>query len=375
MQLADFIVRDMEAILKEWEIFAATQLPPAADMDATALRDHAEHILRAVAKDLRTSQDESARVLKSKGLVHERIDASHTAAETHALLRAQSGFNINQMISEYRAMRASVLHLWAKACEPSGTNAPDMIRFNEAIDQAVAESVAFFDAQIEHERNLFLGMLGHDMRSPLQVIQMTTTYLSKLSAGNEVATCAARLSKSTRSIKALLDDLVDFNRTKLGLGISISPGAVDLETAFASEIEQLRVAYPSRAIEVEVTGNVSGVWDINRINQLLGNLVVNALKYGAFTSAIKISLQGLSGEVLFSVHNYGPTIDPSLLAQIFEPLKRGTDRQLVSASDASMGLGLYIAREIVNAHGGTIAAVSDDNETVFTVRLPRLAIN
>jgi signal transduction histidine kinase len=375
MQLAQFILRDMEAILKEWESFAATQLPPAADMDSPALRDHAELILTAVVEDLSTPQDESARVLKSKGLARGPIDARHTAAETHALLRAQSGFNINQMISEYRALRASVLHLWANACEPSGTNAPDMIRFNEAIDQAVAESVAFFDAQIEHERNLFLGMLGHDMRSPLQVIEMTTTYLSKLSAGNEVETCAARLSKSTRSIKALLDDLIDFNRTKLGLGISIAPGAVDLQTAFTSEIDQLRVAYPNRLIELEANGNVSGVWDINRINQLLGNLVVNALKYGAFTSPVKIALKGLPAEVCFSVHNYGPTIDPALLSQIFEPLKRGTDRHLVSASDASMGLGLYIAREIVNAHGGTIAATSSDNETVFTVRLPRLALN
>jgi signal transduction histidine kinase len=118
---------------------------------------------------------------------------------------------------------------------------------------------------------------------------------------------------------------------------------------------------------------VSGVWDINRLNQLLGNLVVNAIKYEAFSSPVKIVLEGLPAEVRFSVHNHGPKIEQSMLAQIFEPLKRGSDNQFVSGSEGSFGLGLYIAREIAVAHHGDISAKSDENETVFTVRLPRLS--
>jgi len=373
MRLSDFIQRDMEAILSEWEAFAGTLLPAAVDMNSDSLRDHAEQILRAVCKDLDTAQNDEERERKSKGLAAGPIDARNTAAETHALLRAQGGFNVNQMASEYRALRASVLHLWAKACEPSDIFVPDLIRFNEAIDQAVAESVAFFNAQIEKERNLLLGMLGHDMRGPLQVIQLTAKYLSKADAASDVATAAARLLKSSASLKILLDDLLDFNRTKLGLGITISPAPVDLAEAFLAEIEQLRVAYPGRSIALEVNGDVSGVWDINRLNQLLGNLVVNAIKYGAFSSPVRIVLNGLPTEVRFAVHNHGSKIEQSMLAQIFEPLKRGLDHQLVASSDASMGLGLYIAREIAIAHHGDISAKSDENETVFTVRLPRLS--
>jgi signal transduction histidine kinase len=277
------------------------------------------------------------------------------------------------MAAEYRALRASVLYLWTKKSEPNAVDPQEMIRFNEAIDQAIAESVAFFSAQIDNERNLFLGMLGHDMRSPLQVIQLTAVQLSKLDAGPDVATCAARLAKSTRSLKALLDDLLDFNRTKLGLGIMISPAPVDLAEAFSGEIEQLRTANPGRTIEMEVDGDVSGVWDINRLNQLLGNLVVNALEYGAFSSPVKIVLTGLPGEVVIAVCNEGPQIEQSMLARIFEPLKRGLEQPLVSGTDGSMGLGLYIAREITTAHGGDIAASSDEKETAFTVRLPRLS--
>jgi signal transduction histidine kinase len=373
MRLADFIQRDLEAILSQWEAFAATLLPAAADMDSQALRDHAEDILRAVYKDLETSQSDAQREHKSKGLAAGPIDARNTAAETHALLRARGGFDVNQMISEYRALRASVLHLWAKVCEPSDIFLPDMLRFNEAIDQAVVESVAFFNAQIENERNLLLGMLGHDMRGPLQVIQLTARSLSKADAATDVPTAAARLLKSSASLKVLLDDLLDFNRTKLGLGITISPAPVDLAEGFLAEIEQLKVAYSGRSIALEASGDVSGVWDINRLNQLLGNLVVNAIKYGAFSSSIRIVLEGLPAEVRFAVHNHGPKIEQSMLTQIFEPLKRGSDNQFVSGTEGSFGLGLYIAREIALAHHGNISAKSDENETVFIVRLPRLS--
>jgi signal transduction histidine kinase len=373
MRLAEFIKRDMEAILNEWETFAAAQLPAAADMDSLALRDHAEQLLRAIVKDIGSPQNDEEREQKSKGRAAKPLVARNTEAQTHALLRAQSGFTISQLAAEYRALRASVLHLWTTASKPSAIDPRDVYRFNEAIDQAVAESVAFFSAQLENERNLFLGMLGHDMRSPLQVIQLTATHLSKLDVGTDVATCAARLSKSARSLKALLDDLLDFNRSKLGLGITISPAAVDLAGAFSAELEQLRVANPGRRIELQVSGDVSGVWDINRLNQLLGNLVVNALKYGASSSPVKIVLNGLAGQVIFSVHNLGPKIEQTALAQIFEPLKRGLEHPPVTDSDGSMGLGLYIAREIAIAHHGDISAESDENETVFMVRLPRLS--
>jgi signal transduction histidine kinase len=371
LKLSSFILSEMNSIVAEWEVFAAAQLPAAAHMGSLALRDHAEQILQALVNDLLTAQTDDEQAEKSKGRAPRPAEAPNTAAEAHALLRAESGFSINQMAAEYRALRASVLHLWTKKSE-SNLDPQEIIRFNEAIDQAVAESVAFFNARVDTERNLLLGMLGHDMRGPLQVIQLTAKYLSSVDAGAEVATCAARLLKSVSSLKALLDDLLDFNRTKLGLGITISPAAVDLAEAFSGEVEQLRVANAGRSIGLESNGDVSGVWDVNRLNQLLGNLVVNALKYGAFSSPVKVVLNGLPGEVTFAVHNHGPKIEQSVLARIFEPLKRGVGGQFVSGADGSMGLGLYIAREIATAHGGDIAAKSDEKETVFTVRLPRL---
>jgi signal transduction histidine kinase len=371
MRLADFILRDMEAILVAWEAFASVQLPAARHMKSLALRDHARQILEAVAKDLSTSQSRKAQTAKSLGQAPLLIGAPETAAQTHAVLRAQSGFDINQLAAEYRALRASVLRLWGDDSQPESTHLDDIIRFNEAIDQALAESVGFFSAQVDQARNLFLGMLGHDLRNPLQTIQMTASYLAALNAGAKVTEAAGRLISSGRHMHALLDDLLDYNRTKLGLGINITPGDVDLSQLCASELDQLRAANPGRRIDLQVQGDPCGTWDSHRLQQLLGNLVRNAIKYGAPGAPVYVGLNGDAADVVLEVRNSGPVIEQSDLDQIFDPLKRGSDNENKCDADGSLGLGLYIAREIAKGHGGSIEARSDETKTVFAVRLPR----
>jgi signal transduction histidine kinase len=373
MRLSEFISRDMQAILTIWDTFAAAQLPAAANMDAAALRDHAEEILHAVVKDLQTSQTPAEQIRKSQGLAPTIANAPETAAETHAFLRAKSGFDINQMAAEYRALRASVLHLWARACDPDATNVEDMVRFNEAIDQAIAESVAFFGAKMTEDRNLLLGMLGHDMRGPLHVIQMTASLLGKTDAGDRIATMAARIASSGAQLKALLDDLIDFNRTNLGLGIHIAPVRMDLAELFSDALEQLRTGHLGRVIDLQITGDAQGVWDAHRMHQLLSNLVINALKYGDQRSSVKVTIVGIPTEVEFSVINRGRRIEQSVLNHIFDPLVRGSALRNGTGGDGSLGLGLYIAGQIALAHAGDINVRSDDSETVFTVRLPRLS--
>jgi signal transduction histidine kinase len=371
MRLADFILRDMESILVEWEAFASTLFPAAASMTPLTLRDHAKQILEAVAKDLSTPQTKQAQIDKSLGRGPKLMEAPETAAQTHAVLRARSGFDINQLASEYRALRASVLRLWIEAFQPDKLNLEDVIRFNEAIDQALAESIGFFSEQVDRARNLLLGMLGHDMRNPLNTIQLTASYLASLNAGAEVSEAASRLIRSGASMKALLDDLVDFNRTKLGLGINIALANVDLAAVFADELEQLRGAYPARRLELEVVGDTRGRWDGLRLQQLLRNLVSNALAYGAPDAPVRVVLTGEEADVRLEVTNSGRAIERSALNQIFDPLKRGPAQRDSYNTEGGLGLGLYIVREIARAHGGEVDVRSDKAETVFTVRLPR----
>jgi len=339
-------------------------------MDSLALRDHAEKILQAVAQDLSQSQTRDAQQSKSLGLAAVDFEATETAAQTHAELRARSGFDINQLAAEYRALRASVLRLWLD----SGANAlesEDMIRFNEAIDQALAESVAAFSAQVEQARNLLLGVLGHDLRSPLNVIHLTAQYLGRLNAGNDVSLAASRLIYSGQRMQGLLDDLLDFNRTSLGLGIGIDPKPIDLKDTLTGQISEVRAAHPGVDVTLSAVGDCRGHWAPGRLQQLLSNLLVNAIKYGAPNEPVRVSLIGEDLEVRIEVANQGPPIDKSALSEIFNPLKRGPHTERHKSSDGSLGLGLYIAGEIARAHRGTIEASSNEQETVFVVTLPR----
>lgn len=371
MRLADFIVRNNEAILVEWETFAASLLPAASGMTSLALRDHAKQILEAVVKDLSTLQTKEAQSQKSRGNAPKLLEAPETAAQTHAVLRARSGFDINQLAAEYRALRASILRLWMDAYQPDEIDLEDVVRFNEAIDQAIAESIRFFSTQVDQARNLLLGMLGHDMRNPLNTILMTAKYLAALNAGETVSDAASRLIRSGASMKALLDDLTDFSRTKLGLGINVVAVDLDIAGALADELEQLRVAHPGRQIELAIVGDTRGFWDRLRLQQLLRNLVVNAIKYGAADAPVQVVFTGGAADVTIEVKNSGPAIEKENLDVIFDPLTRGLGKDQSNDSEAGLGLGLYIVREIAHAHGGNVNVRSDHGETVFAVRLPR----
>jgi signal transduction histidine kinase len=340
-------------------------------MTPLTLRDHAQAILEAVARDIVSPQTSHEQSEKSKGRAPVIPGAPETAAQTHAVLRARCGFDINQLVAEYRALRCSVLRLWMDNSELSAIDILDMIRFNEAIDQAVAESVSFFHTQVEQARDLLLGMLGHDMRSPLNTILMTASYLSALNAGQEVSAAAYRLIRSGASMQALLEDLVDFNRTRLGLGIRIRPSELDLASVIQDELDQLRGTCPDHQIELTMSGDLRGCWDGPRLQQVLRNLVSNASYYSSPGTAVRVGVRGQVEGICMEVVNHGRAISPTEIERIFDPLRRVGKDADTYANPAGLGLGLFIVREVTRAHRGDVQVYSNGNETAFVVRLPR----
>jgi signal transduction histidine kinase len=371
MTLADFIVSDMESILVDWEAFARTLMPAADGMDSSALRDQAEGILRAVAEDLRAAQSSEQQRQKSLGLAPAPLSARETAAQTHAVLRARGGFNIKQLAAEYRALRASVMRLWATKRPLTGENdCTDVIRFNEAIDQALAESLDFFSANMDQSRNLMLGVLGHDMRSPLQAIQMTAEYLAALNAGDKVSQAAGRLITSGGRMKTLLEDLLDFNRLQLGLGMRIERARTDLNVVVKDMVRELAAAYPARQIRFQEHGAKIGAWDVGRMQQLLSNLIVNGLTHGKPDEPVEVMLTGDEQEIRIDVRNQGVAVDPARLSNLIQPLKRGD--ALGPGVASGLGLGLFIASEVAKRHGGRLDVRSDETGTVFSAYLPNV---
>jgi signal transduction histidine kinase len=376
MRLADFILANREPILAEWEAFARTCEPAGRPMDIAALRDHAGAMLTVIAADLATTQTHHAQAEKSKGRA--RTDPAVTAAEQHGAGRAESGFTVEQMVAEYRALRASVLRLWTKAVGGLETaDIDDLTRFNEAIDQSLAESVASFNHNVEEAKETFLAILGHDLRAPLGAIHTSAAFMLEASELEEPhRSLAARIAQSARRSVTMVGDLLDFTRSRLGGGIPVVRAEVDLGRVVREVADEIGAAYPACPIHVDARDGERGSWDAARLTQALGNLIGNAVQHGAAGTTVMVDVEGTAEKVAVAVHNRGAVIPPEQLDGIFNPMKarRGPRTAAARGPTGSLGLGLYIAERIVSAHDGYIEVESSETAgTTFTVHLPRRA--
>lgn len=372
MRLADFILSNMEPILQQWEDFARTLTPAADGMDSPALRDHAEQMLRTIAADLQTPQSHEARIVKSQGGAPPALGVS--SSETHADLRHSSGFTIGQMIAEYRALRTSVLALWLPPDHVSeAEEIHDVIRFNEAVDQALAESVVTYTNAVNTARNVFLGVLGHDLRSPLGAILLSSEVL--LGAGNLPPKPTKNVSRIFTSVKRsikIVGDLLDFTRTQLGSGIPVRIEPDDLALTCKGMVDEASAYHPDRQINFQSKYTVPWRFDKPRMEQVIANLIENAIQHGETGTPVTVTLKASNEYAQLSVHNAGRPIQDSARASLFNPMTRhlhSGDGEY--GAEAGLGLGLYIASAIVSAHQGDIEVDSGaDRGTTFTVRIP-----
>ena len=374
MRLADFIATNLEPILAEWVAFARGSGPAGMAMDRAGLRDHAREMLQSIVVDLRTAQSASEQVAKSKGNAPARDGPSDTAAEVHGADRAEGGFTVGEMVSEYRALRASVIRLWTKGNGSLlGADLEDLMRFNEAIDQALAESITRYTQDLDRAREMFLAVLGHDLRSPLSAVTTSSRFMLDTGELPEPhRTLTARIVRSSARMNDMVCDLLDFTRARLGHGVPIIRAETDLATAVVHAVDEAAAAHPESVLRLSTTGDLKGSWDAPRLSQVIGNLLSNAVQHGSAGATISVTAQGEETEIVLEVHNSGRAIPRSDLPALFSPFKRLATSAGAAQNSDNLGLGLYIAERIVTAHGGTIRVQSSDEVgTTFTVRLPR----
>jgi signal transduction histidine kinase len=374
MKLSHFIRTHMERIVAEWETFARSLCPPGSTMNIAELRDHAKQMLLVIADDLETPQTKREGSQKAKG----QTDAEgaiaegsprETPAQSHGTGRAESGFDISEMVSEYRALRASVIRLWT---EEQGQLSPedvaDLVRFSEAIDQALAESTSRFTTELDRTREIFLGILGHDLKTPLGAIVTSAQFTLEAGDLSTALKMAGVIVSSGLRMTQMVDDLLDFTRGRLGAVIPVEPTPLDLRKVLLASVEEVKASRPDTVVNLDLDGDLRGVWDGPRLSQLWSNLLGNAVDHGSATGSITVTANGAADEVVCSIHNQGVPIPEAELRHIFNPMVTfGADR----AGD-HLGLGLYIAEQIVKAHGGSIEVESTpEGGTTFTVHLPR----
>jgi signal transduction histidine kinase len=376
MRLADFILANREPILAEWEAFAR-EIWQGLAPDPATLRDHAEAILLATVADMQAEQTSEQQSDKSKG----KSDLSKSARQMsrasveHGAGRLQSGFDLLSLLSEYRALRASVIRLWTESRPASRReDLLDLTRFNESIDHSIAQSTATFAENGERSRQMFLAMLGHDLRNPLNTIAMSAQLLS-LDDGlaPDSAEAATQIIVSAQAMAGIIDDVLDFATTRLGGTIPVERKPIDLNELCEEVVAEMRAGRPGRSIDVRKRGACSIQADRARLRQVISNLIGNAFQHGGGACSIALSGDESGDSVLLSVHNQGRPIPAEAFGTIFDPLVRGTAADSHTARRyRSIGLGLYIVREIVHAHGGAIEVQSSEEEgTTFSIRLPR----
>jgi signal transduction histidine kinase len=224
--------------------------------------------------------------------------------------------------------------------------------------------------EMDRFRDVFLGALGHDLRNPLSVITAGAASLTRHTTNAAEAKIAARMVSSADRMARMITQLIDLVQARLGGGIPLQPGPADLRHIVRTVVEPLELRYPERQVDLVESGELIGEWDAARLGDAVYALVVNALEHGRHNGPVRIVLQENDDRATLDVHNWGNPIPAELVPLIFDPFRRADERRRLKS--VGLGLGLYLALQIVRAHNGSIEVTSSaEAGTRFRVRLPR----
>ena len=294
--------------------------------------------------------------------------------EQHAALRFHEGYDLRQVVAEYRLLRHVITDLYTERGNLSGdvrSKMKPLTVMHQAVDRAISEAVDQYAAERERVRDRFIAVLGHDLRDPLNIVVFSANALLARSNTLEATTVktAAHLATAAKRMERMIADLLDFARGRRGGGFSVVPTRFDARMLVGHSVQEIAHAHPDRDVRClteHASGNFDVEWDGDRIGQVVANLVGNALVHGHDPVVINIADEG--GEVAIGVSNRGG-IPADVLPRLFDPFVSDAP----DTARRGLGLGLYIAQQIVYAHGGTVRAASSNGTTTMIVTLPRRA--
>lgn len=372
MKLAPFIKEHHEEIIDEWVNYAEENIEGANKMELEEVRDHIKQMLIMIANNMEKSETGTQQKSKSKGNKENKAGEGNAAKE-HGGQRARIGFDIVDLSSEFRALRASVLRLWEDNSDKkkSEEDFDDMIRFNEAIDELWMDSLQRFHFKVDESKNWFLGILGHDLRNPLAAIKGVQTIL-KLSKNlsDRERELLERSDSSVKRMAELISNLLELTNLRLGNGLTINKITIDLSKQTEKIVQEMELGYPDASLFIKSPGPVQGEWDEGRLDQLMTNLITNGLRHGTPGGPVKISISAEGNNAFLEVHNEGSPMPQSIKDMI--STGKFSKNEGNSKHNDSYGLGLYIVKEIVDGHNGEIKVTSSKEKgTTFKVTLPR----
>lgn len=372
MTLAKFIRENKDEITHEWVKYARENIGRTDIMENSEVTDHIRQMLNRIVADMESSQTDAEQEEKSKG--NKNLGAGDgKAASDHGEQRLKFGFDFMQLSSEFRALRASVLRLWSHKSREENWKIDfhDMVRFNEAIDEVWMISLHRFQEKLDESKNLFLGILGHDLRNPLATVTGAHSLLKISQNLSEREKEVLRYSDSSlKRMNFLINNLLELTELRLGGGMPIDKKEVDLAKHAQKIVHELQLAYAHADIQLKTEEALEGKWDPLRLAQMMANLITNAIRYGRDDFPVKVNLASEEDKAIFSVHNEGEPISKEMMDKIYEEGYRLDSGK--TSREKGYGLGLFIVKEIVDGHQGEIeVSSSEEKGTTFKVILPR----
>jgi signal transduction histidine kinase len=296
------------------------------------------------------------------------------AAEQHAAARAAQGLRPNDVIAEFRLLRQEIWHALREQVPdhaPTGDVIAAQLLLNDAIDGAMGVGLAYFVGALEAAKDEFLLTATHDLRTPLTSLKGTAQYLSRLAARPEpdlapIRQGLERIDQQSTRLAALISEMLDDTRMRLGR-FDLVHEPTHLPTVARRVIERVDPEVGARLrLHVDPAADRTGLWDAARLEAVLENLLSNAVKFSPPGSPIDVSIEGTSDALIVTVADRGRGLEGEELTRLFERFYRSPE--VAQAAPDGNGLGLYIARGIVEAHGGQITAASDGRDQGTTLR-------
>ncbi len=364
-----------ESLVEAWtrKVLQDDRVPEANRLSEPALHDHipglVDRIIRSLDQTGRQAGDGEATGREIGGDVRSRL---------HAWTRFHQRFSLASAMRELSHLRSTFVELcYAEGAHVRGEEAELLhAAIDEAMSTVAVEMEQAARSELEEEarfRERFIGIVGHDLRSPLGAITFASAVLMQQDECSEAQSrVVRRISRSADRMARMIKDLLDFTRSRQGGGMPLTRAPTDLRAVCRQVVEEAQIANPQRVVRFAAQGDALGAWDADRLAQVASNLIGNALEHGAADGPVQVRLRdtGAGSVVVLEVHNDGPPIPPELLPRLFDPFRRSAGSDEGAAT--GLGLGLFIVHQIVTAHGGTIRVTSDVAQgTTFTVELPR----
>jgi signal transduction histidine kinase len=355
------------SITLQFAAFAGSHWPTGGPISPQVLEDGVQHLISAFAAFTETLESTVESALDSAGAQQQRMSALVRAGELHAAQRLQHGYNIDDVIAEYRALRRSLLSIVLSAASPNHELMIDIVRLNDAIDQALAASSAWHSARISHARETITATLSNDLHAPLGAVRASAQYLlARSDLDSNCFDAAGRVLDGCSVIQPIIDDLLDFSRAGLAAVMPMHTRQVVLSEVCAKVVEDLRATHPDTTIEYSCPDQITGKWDELRLVQMIGELVANAVTHNLNDETVSVVLvPDNAGNAVLTVQNFKQTLDAESLPFIFDPVSKAP------AAENAPRRGLFIANEIAVAQQGRIAVDSSEaHGTTFVVTLP-----